>query len=182
MPKLHRAPKYVIGYHGCTEDVARRVVQGESFLLSENAWDWLGQGVYFWEYAPFRAREWANFKSRQTGENPAVLEARIQLGVCLNMLDTEHTIDLDLISDIMVGRADNLELLQNNASGGHFLDRAVIDGLCDSIATGGTPVQTVRGCFPEGEPLFPTSKILRKAHVQIAARDLACLGSIRMVE
>jgi hypothetical protein len=44
-------------------------------------------GIYFWEYGPFRAREWAEIRF---GAEAAVLEATIRLGRCLNLLDIEH--------------------------------------------------------------------------------------------
>jgi hypothetical protein len=36
-------------------------------------------------------------------------------------------------------------------------------------------LQTVRGSFAEGAPIYPGSKILQKAHIQIAVRDAACI-------
>ena len=180
--KLHRAPTTVYGYHGCTVEIAKRIAEGESFLLSENTWDWLGNGVYFWEDAPFRALEWAQLKAEQTGVGPAVIETKLELGHCLNLLVMEYTVDLDLVSEIIIARAKELDLLRNTSSGGHFLDRAVVDALCARVSSIRQPFQTVRGCFPEGDPIYPSSKILKKAHVQIAVRDLSCIKTVRMVE
>jgi hypothetical protein len=87
---LHRAPRMVIGCHGCSQETLHRLLAGEPLRRSANAWDWLGEGVYFWEYAPFRALEWAR---RYAPGSPAVLEARIRLGRCLNLLDVEHADD-----------------------------------------------------------------------------------------
>ena len=39
-----------IGYHGCDRSLAGRIVAGQTELKpSENAWDWLGHGIYLWE-------------------------------------------------------------------------------------------------------------------------------------
>ena len=39
-----------IGFHGCDEDTAKRVILNkDNILASQNAYDWLGSGIYFWE-------------------------------------------------------------------------------------------------------------------------------------
>ena len=70
----------VFGFHGCSRDVADAVLHadGVSLTSSENDYDWLGSGIYFWEGAPVRALEWAVKKFGQ--DNAAVLGARINLG------------------------------------------------------------------------------------------------------
>jgi hypothetical protein len=63
-----------------------------------------------------------------------------------------------------------------------MLDRLVIDTFCDDYAVqSGAVLQTVRGCFPEGEPVYTGSQILRYTHVQIAVRDPACISSLKLV-
>ena len=83
----------VIGYHGCDRKDVERVVAGKDDLKpSQNAWDWLGHGIYFWEDSHGRALRWAKEKARQTGgkiKSPAVLGAVIDLGNCLNLADTD---------------------------------------------------------------------------------------------
>ena len=73
----------------------RVMMSGEAWLnLSTNAYDWLGEGVYFWEHGPRRACEWAIEQARLGGakvRNPSVLAARINLGVCLDLLDMANT-------------------------------------------------------------------------------------------
>ena len=85
------APLYervVTGYHGCDAAVAARVLAGAAPLnISTNAYDWLGQGIYFWEHGPQRAREWAIEQAKLSGakiKEPPVLGARINLGECLD--------------------------------------------------------------------------------------------------
>ncbi len=46
-----RYDRTVLAYHGCDAAVAERLLRGEPFRKSENDYDWLGAGVYFWEYA-----------------------------------------------------------------------------------------------------------------------------------
>ena len=61
--RVVRAPDEVIAYHGCHSDTADRVLAGEPFVLSSNPYDWLGTGIYFWEYGPDRAWDWAEKRS-----------------------------------------------------------------------------------------------------------------------
>ena len=83
----------VIGYHGCDRRVAKQVVAGRDDLKpSQNAWDWLGHGIYFWEDSHNRALRWANEETKQRGskiKSPAVLGAVIDLGNCLNLSETD---------------------------------------------------------------------------------------------
>lgn len=88
----------VLGYHGCDLSVARKVAVGDDQLLpSHNEYDWLGSGLYFRADSPARALRWAREEAgRNSGkvQTPAVLGAIIDLGNCLNLIDTEH---LDLV-------------------------------------------------------------------------------------
>jgi hypothetical protein len=54
----------VIAYHGCDVIVAERVLAGEPFRKSENNYDWLGAGIYFWEFGVDRARKFAEFQEQ----------------------------------------------------------------------------------------------------------------------
>ena len=84
--------RIVVGYHGCDAAVAQRVLAGKARLnVSTNAYDWLGEGIYFWEHGPQRAYDWAVEQARRQGvrvKKPSVLAARIDLGVCLDLLIT----------------------------------------------------------------------------------------------
>ena len=45
----------IIAYHGCDTATAEQLLAGGSFQKSENKYDWLGEGIYFWEFGPDRA-------------------------------------------------------------------------------------------------------------------------------
>jgi hypothetical protein len=45
----------VIAFHGTRRATAARLVAGASFGASTNDDDWLGHGIYLWEYAPQQA-------------------------------------------------------------------------------------------------------------------------------
>jgi hypothetical protein len=54
-------PLTAYGFHSCDKSVGLNVLNGKDFLQhSTNPWDWLGEGIYFWEQNPGRALEYAN--------------------------------------------------------------------------------------------------------------------------
>ena len=81
----------ILGFHGCDESVAHTVLNGHSFLkTSSNNYDWLGNGIYFWENSPSRAYEYADYLRKHPKRSlgiitkPAVVGAVIDLGICLD--------------------------------------------------------------------------------------------------
>jgi hypothetical protein len=183
----------VVGYHGCDAAVAERVLAGTARLsFSTNAYDWLGEGIYFWEHGPRRAYEWATEQARLRAakvRNPSVLAARIDLGVCLDLLDTANTRLLGkwYVKFHRFVRQKGCQMPQNRDAAGswrgdkvlRYRDCAVIDYTLRNLAqTDGITYQTVRGVFLEGKPAFPGSKIALKSHIQIAVKDPACIVGI----
>ncbi len=88
---LNDFTRTVYGYHGCTQALADELISGgrsvAAWPRSQNEYDWLGNGIYFWEHGPNRAREW----SLANGRGGGVVGAHIQLGRCLDLMDTRHT-------------------------------------------------------------------------------------------
>ena len=165
----------VFGYHGCDARVARQAVCGETDLVkSESIYEWLGHGTYFWEDSPDRAMKWAKEK-QEAGthgiETPAVLGAIIDLGRCLNLIDSEA---LDLIKQAhSIYRLSNETRKNAGAQGkARTLDCAVIETLHALRAeTGKPPFDTVRSFFMEGQPLYPGAGFRELDHVQICIRS-----------
>jgi hypothetical protein len=59
------------------------------FNLSNNEYDWLGKGIYFWQDAPKRAWQWAQSTHPN---NPAVVKSRLKLDrSCLDLLDIGYS-------------------------------------------------------------------------------------------
>jgi hypothetical protein len=171
----------VIGYHGCDKAVARIVLlRGRNLKPSDNDYDWLGRGIYFWEHGPQRAYEWARHCKKV--KKPGVIGAFINLGNCFDLLDTNHT---QLLADLFPLYRQACEatgtLLPTNRSpksgvGNDLilrrLDCAVINWCLDFLEKEEKQhYHTVRGLFSEGLPVFEGSKILAKSHVQVAVRD-----------
>ncbi|MCW3059568.1 MAG: hypothetical protein JWQ02_1389 [Capsulimonas sp.] len=127
----------------------------------------------------FRARELAK---QQYGAEWSVLRANIVLGDCLNLLDTEYFLDLQLVCNAVFEafRSQGKEL-PSNRRGANRLDRMVIDGFVGKYALQNGFFDTVRGCFPEGSVLFEGSQLLSHTHVQIAVRNQACISGVELV-
>lgn len=186
------ATSFVLGYHGCGEDIARRtIVEGVSLLHSNRAYDWLGPGAYFWESDPQRAWEWAKAKADR-GEiaEPAVVGAVIDLRHCLDLVSRE---DVELLrrvyqSFVELQQLAGLPIPENRAPSDEnehvlllrFLDCAVLRHLHRTVAQDSslTPFDTVRGMFAEGEEAFPGSGIAAKSHVQIAVCNDDCIRGL----
>lgn len=179
--RVQMAPRTVVGFHGCSESAAERIISERQFNPSTRSYDWLGEGVYFWEYAPHRAMEWATEKCAVDGGTPVVLFASIRLGQCLNLLDTERMDAVARVHEQFIDEKSSRKMPYNTESGAHYLDREIIDYYCrTSVGRFARPIQTVRGSFAEGSPIYPGSKILRKAHTQIAVRDPVCIMRVSM--
>lgn len=72
----------VIGFHGCDRSIAEKVLAGNSHLnASENTYDWLGSGIYFWVDSFARAYDWA--KTRKSSiSDPYVIGAIVTTVGC----------------------------------------------------------------------------------------------------
>ena len=93
---LESRPYRVLAYHSCDKEVGLKVLVGkDSLKQSDNSWDWLGDGIYFWEENPYRALQYAEESKAGTQFNkvqiktPFVLGAVIDLGICLNLTEDE---------------------------------------------------------------------------------------------
>ena len=93
-----RRSNLIIGFHGCDASVVRKVVNGEEDLIpSTNDYDWLGNGIYFWENNEARALQWATELSKRKGSSikkPAVVGAIIDLGYCFDLMDSTYLQEL----------------------------------------------------------------------------------------
>lgn len=182
----------ILGYHGCDKTVRDRIVsiKGEVLKPSKNTYDWLGNGIYFWENNRTRALEFAQDlknKPPRGKENlikePAVLGAVIDLGNCLDLLDSEyiqilkssydHLVQLLLTQDKELPKniiGPNGELTMRN------LDCAVIETLHEMNRLLEVPqYDSVRGVFLEGKELYENAGFREKNHIQIAIRNPDCI-------
>jgi hypothetical protein len=175
---LDRFARIVLGYHGCKPEFSDDLISGKTSIQtwepSRNPYDWLGHGIYFWEHAPERARDWGD---------GGVVGAIIQLGSCLDLTDIRYTQLLGTHYQFIKNnyKRKGLVLPKNHGKGGKLrdLDCLVINELIASLeVNSGIRFQTVRSPFLEGQPAFRGSGILRESHIQIAVRDRECILGI----
>ena len=172
-------PNTIFGFHGCDISTYKKVIFGnEPLLESNNKEDWLGKGIYFWENNYERAAEWA---STHCKTEPAVIGAVINLGYCLNLLDSKYIAILKDEYELLRFRfALQHKVMPVNKGGKdrlrRLLDRAVIEQLHESREDNGEyPFDSVRGAFWEGEPIYPTAGFKEQSHIQICIRNPNCI-------
>ena len=56
---------FVLGYHGCDLSIGEKLLGGTPFKASQNDYDWLGPGIYFWEANPIRGLDYAREAMRR---------------------------------------------------------------------------------------------------------------------
>lgn len=185
-----RYDRTVIAYHGCDADTVERLLRGEPFKPSMNDYDWLGQGVYFWEYGHDRAFQFAQ-EQHQRGKvkRPATIGALIQLGHCFDLLDTRFTRDLERAYMLFERHMrEQGKQLPENAGGPpdyklRRLDCAVMNWYFTVLESKRLErFDTVRCSFIEGGPVYKGAGIYRESHVQLAVRNPeSILGVFRPV-
>lgn len=158
----------VNGYHGTSRHAAAAIIAG-TFTLSRNEYDWLGDGLYFFQDAPHRAWEWA---LEYHGAEAAVVGAEISLEQCWDLLDTRYTrLMPGLYDQYLENLKQTREKRPEQRGGAHRLDRHVINYAVDVLAENGIAVTSVRAAFQEGRPIYPDSALYDKSHVQIVVRE-----------
>ena len=187
----NRISGLTLAYHGCDRSVGELVLAGKTELVaSRNSYDWLGHGIYFWEYNAKRAiyfarsMELAHRKGKTKIKEPMVIGAVIDLGVCLNLLDSNRIDELSGAYANLVKLYQNIErpLPVNRTFRGstdllmRHLDCAVIELLHQMRADENKPAfDSARGVFVEGKPIYPGAAIHQYNHIQICVRNPACI-------
>lgn len=177
-----KLPNLILAFHGCNSETYNNVIKNNQPLnKSLNRYDWLGNGIYFWENSYQRAFEWAQ---SHYPKNPAVVGAVIDLGNCLNLTDYKSCEILKLGYELLVSDYRNAgkELPKNKRIKSsrdvllRDLNCAVIQEIHQFNKEHKLPeYDSVRGLFFEGEPVFPGSCIYEKTHVQVCVTNPNCI-------
>ncbi len=181
-------PGLILAFHGCDQSIVNSVLTGKASLQeSNNKYDWLGHGIYFWDNSPSRALEYATFlkdhpeRSKSRINHPAVIGAVIHLGYCLDLLDFENLQLLKLGFDLLSTAADT-NMPKNKFVGTSSdlllreLDCAVIETLHQFRKEKGyKEFDSVRGAFWEGKELYKNAGFREKDHLQICIRNPNCI-------
>ena len=181
-------PGLVFAFHGCDKEVCERVLNGKAQLVpSENEYDWLGNGIYFWDGNLKRAWQFAEElkklprSNKQNITNPAVLGAVIDLGDCLDLVNSEH---LELLKESykkleISSRILGLKLPHNKKGkdSGDLLLRNLDCFVIENLHKRRLPLSfdSVRGVFWEGEELYHNAGFKEKNHIQICIRNPNCI-------
>ena len=184
IPVYSKLPNLVLGFHGCDLTTFEEVIyHGEHLKKSENSYDWLGHGIYFWEQNYQRAYEWAE-KSPKI-KTPAVIGAVLDLGYCLNLSDSAGADVLRKGYEMLKIRCKTLgiPLPQNRCANESSdillrdLDCAVIQQIHDyNNSSEDLPrFDSVRGIFIEGEPVYDGSEFREKTHIQLCIVNPNCI-------
>lgn len=183
---MHRlSASFVLGYHGCRRSVGEKLIAGAEFRLSDNTYDWLGPGIYFWEANPRRGLEFMHEKARRDrfdASDAFVVGAVIDLGLCLD-LTTSAGIQLvkNAYGELVEGMGRAGIPLPRNSDDvlRRPLDCAVIRYLHTILQSGGSrAVQSVKGVFTEGSPAYAGAGFCEKTHIQIAVVDPRCIKGV----
>lgn len=186
-----KKPSIVYGFHGLDQDIATKILnQKLEFKASENIYDWLGNGIYFWESSPERALDFASTaedRGLKPNKTPSVLGAVIDLGNCLDLTDQKYLNFVRVAYERLADEAnrENRTLPSNrktNSEDFNFklreLDCAVIRYAHQIACENNEPFDTVRAVFVEGNDLYPTAGFKAKNHIQIAVLNPDCIKGI----
>jgi hypothetical protein len=172
----------VYGYHGTSQTKAASILKN-GFLASDNDYDWLGTGIYFFQDAPMRAKQWA---IEQHPQEPAVICTRIQLDNCIDLFDVKWFPILKNIYNLFDAqyRFANRPLPKQNPSRSkaHRLDCAFFNFASQLISDDEQTVECIRAVFVEGESLFPDSAIFDLAHAQIVIKNSNLITECYLLE
>lgn len=175
---LTESDRLVTGYHGSSIQYAEIMVRERALRPSENDYDWLGHGIYFWEDAPCKAWRWAAGKY---GPDGAVVQATVRLGRCLDLTDIRYTEAIRRAFDgLREAYAAQRKALPTNRGKARRLDCLVINYVGSYVFP---ECETVRAPFLEGSPIFDGSALLSESHIQIVVRKpTAIVGDLQMVK
>jgi hypothetical protein len=177
---------FVLGYHGCDKSVAEELIDGEAFRPSDNDYDWLGHGIYFWEANPARALNFTRELKLRTAsiKTPYVVGAVIDLGYCLDLTSTTgiNAVEKGYESFVQLMAASGAQMPKNGGGPDLLLrklDCAVINHIHASLKSKKVqPLDTVRGVFIEGARIYENSGFFKKTHVQICVCNAASIKGV----
>ncbi|HMH20294.1 MAG TPA: hypothetical protein VK563_00890 [Puia sp.] len=180
----YHQPFQVIGFHSCDREVGLRIINGKDQLRpSDNTWDWLGPGMYFWEQNPYRALEYAkecaSSKQKFSGRirTPFVIGALIELGTCLNLVEPNSISIVKKAHAILLKTMHGSgERMPVNKGPNRTLDCTVIKYVHESNKKEGAfSYDTIRSPFQEGGPIYEGANFTDRLHIEICVLNAALI-------
>jgi len=176
----YNQPFEVTAFHSCDKVLALRLLNGTDELRpSNNPWDWLGPGIYFWEQNPYRALTYAEEAAQQQQKfsgsikTPFVIGAIIELGNCLNLVEPNS---IDIVKEAYAVFSaityNEGQAMPKNRGANRELDCAVINSVHEINKRLGDPAyDTIRSPFQEGEPIYTGANFTDRLHIEICVRN-----------
>ena len=181
-------PNLILGFHGCEKKDQERFIKDINYVKqSQEDFDWLGHGMYFWENNMERALLWAE-KKRKAGtlKEPSVVGAVLDLGYCFDLLDSTN---ISLLKDCFELFKTESEFLdrpipinvdhpkeRNKDRVLRYLDCAVIEYAHKFLKEKDqNSFDSVRATFIEGDRIYPSAGFYDKTHIQICIKNLNCI-------
>jgi hypothetical protein len=174
----------LIAYHGTTSD-RLNLILNNNFTNSIRKASWLGYGTYFFYDAPGHASNWAESVAiRRQASNPTVkpvvIEAEIDLGNCLNLLDSLYW---PLVAASYASVPASVTQLAFGVAGPqagfNYRDCAALNAIISAFIINGTPLDTIVAAFAEGTPIGPGSYLFDKSAVAICVQHPGLIRILR---
>ena len=178
----------ILGFHGCEKSEQKKLISDPAYIRTSNeSFDWLGHGMYFWENNPERAMLWAKLKKEAgTLKEPAIIGAVLDLGRCLDLLDSNNILLLKSSYDLFISDSEKFEKPipknenhpkdKGNDKVMRYLDCAVIEYTHSFLKMKRElPYDSVRAAFIEGDPIYPGAGFNEKTHIQICIINPDCI-------
>jgi hypothetical protein len=187
----------LIVYHGCDVTTRDDLVSGRLKHLSHsnNQYDWLGPGAYFFEGDVERALLFAQASHRNPDKRytakpiatPAVVGAVLQVQSWLDMTTQAGIKEFSLAFQAFAAGLDatGTPVPKNRPASDtdtdviyRALDNAVFTWLHKARESQDPPLpafQAVRAAFHQGDKVAPTSGFHASTHIQISLRDNDCV-------
>lgn len=183
---------FVYGFHGLDREIALDILNKKiDFKPSSNRYDWLGDGIYFWENNYNRAEQYAIEDSKRKHskiKTPFVLGAVIDLGNCLDLLEQQNLDFLKVayneFEKSMIQKGEELPINTSFSDEFDFdfkkreLDCAVIRYAHKLAKEEGVEFDSVRAGFWEGKELYKGAGFKEKNHIQLAILNPKCIKGV----
>lgn len=178
------------GFHATSQERAKEIESSNRFHLSDNEWDWLGMGVYFYQDTLGFTRRWAEEKHGGSIENPAVFAADIEYDGFLDLIEHETIVELkSFMAQLQTASPTAFEKARKGQKGraaekerwrprAHPLDCLIINEAARARELDGKPFRAIRSIFYDGDRLHQNSDIFDRQHIQIAVRDLTLIKRV----
>ena len=180
----YHQPFQITGFHSCDRELGLRLLNGSDELRpSDNPWDWLGPGVYFWEQNPYRALAYAeeaackHQKFSGKIKTPFVIGAIIELGNCLNLIEPNS---INIVKEAHCSLSETVcasgEDMPVNKGANRRLDCSVIKVVHQTNRNKGiSRYDTIRSPFQEGGPIYEGANFKDRLHIEICVLNTSLI-------